>query len=318
MHSSFRRLPQRKRAQRSACRLEVESLEDRHLLSAPGFLQTNLVSDMPGLAAVTDPNLVNPWGLSATSTSAFWVSNNGTGTSTLYNGQGKIVPLVVTIPSNTPGMAGVPSGVVANTLGSGFDVSETANGMTNTGSSAFLFDTEDGLIAGWSPSVDQNNAIVAVNNPGASYKGLAMGTDSAGQTLLYAANFSQGTIDVFDQNFQSVTPSTPGAFQDNQLPSGYAPFNIQNINGQLYVEYALFDPTTTDGLPGAGTGSWTSSPRTANWSNVSFSKACSMLLGEWRWPPQTTGRSATTCWSAISATATSTPSILPAANSSAS
>jgi uncharacterized protein (TIGR03118 family) len=235
--------------------LEVEALEDRHLLSGSGgFLQTNLVSDTPDLAAVTDPKLINPWGLSAGSTSPFWVSNNGTGTSTLYNGQGGIVPLVVTIPSSAPGMPGVPSGTVFNTLGSGFEVSETVNGATNTGSSAFLFDTEDGLIAGWSPSVDQNNAIIAVNNPGAGYKGLALGTDSAGQTLLYAANFSQGTIDVFDQNFQSVTLNTSGAFQDSQLPAGYAPFNIQNINGQLYVEYALFDPTTTDGLPGAGNG----------------------------------------------------------------
>ena len=125
---------------------------------------------------------------------------------------------------------------------------------TETGTSAFLFDTEDGIIAGWSPGVDRANALIAVNNPSAGYTGLAIGTDSAGQTLLYAANFVQGTIDVFDQNFQPVASSLAGSFQDDQIPSGYAPFNIQNLNGQLYVEYAQFNPTTKEGARGAGLG----------------------------------------------------------------
>jgi uncharacterized protein (TIGR03118 family) len=245
----------RPNVQRYAGRPALEQLEDRQLLSvAGGFLQTNLVSDIPGLAAVTDPNLLNPWGLSASSTSPFWVSDNKGGVSTLYNGQGAISPLVVTVPTNISGVVGSPTGTVFNTLGSGFDVSETVNGTTQTGSSAFLFVTKDGLIAGWSPAVDHTNAIVAVNNPGAGYTGLAIGTDSAGQTLLYAANFVQGTIDVFDPNFQPVGSSLAGSFQDDQLPAGYAPFNIQNLNGQLYVEYAQLDPTTKEGAPGAGNG----------------------------------------------------------------
>jgi uncharacterized protein (TIGR03118 family) len=248
----------RPNVQRTSARLALEQLEDRHLLSAPGgFVQTNLVSDIPGLAQVTDPNLLNPWGLTASSNSPFWVANNVSGTATLYNGQGGIVPLVVNIPTNTPGIVGSPTGTVFNTLGSGFNVSETVDGTTKTGSSAFLFDTEDGIIAGWSPGVDRANALIAVNNPGAGYTGLAIGTDSAGQTLLYAANFVQGTIEVFDQNFQAVTSSLAGSFQDAQIPAGYAPFNIQNLNGQLYVEYAQFargagngfvDVYSTDGV----------------------------------------------------------------------
>jgi uncharacterized protein (TIGR03118 family) len=234
----------------------VVSLEDRWLL-ASGFLQTNLVSDIPGLAAVLDANLINPWGLTASATSPFWVSDNNAGVSTLYNGQGAIVPLVVTIPTNTitePPTLGSPSGTVANTFGTGFDV--TPGGP----SAAFLFDTEDGNIDAWAGG---NIATVEVNNPDAGFKGLTLGTDSAGDNLLYAANFVQGTIDVYDQNFQQVqgspggnTGQSPitlaGTFTDPNIPAGYAPFNIQNINGNLYVEYAKFDPTTTEGLPGAG------------------------------------------------------------------
>src|SRR6202008_677241 len=123
----------------------------------------------------------------------------------------------VNIPTNTPGIVGSPTGTVFNTLGSGFNVSETVAGTAKTGSSAFLFDTEDGIIAGWSPGVDRANALIAVNNPGAGYTGLAIGTDSTGQTLLYAANFVQGTIDVFDQNFQNVASSLAGFFQDSQI-----------------------------------------------------------------------------------------------------
>src|ERR1700741_4236505 len=120
---------QRPNVSRSAGRLALEQLEDRHLLSAAGgFLQTNLVSDIPGLAAVTDPNLLNPWGLTASSTSPFWVSDNTAGVATLYDGQGNIVPLVVTIPTNPPYVAGSLTGPVFNTLGSGFNVSETVNG----------------------------------------------------------------------------------------------------------------------------------------------------------------------------------------------
>jgi uncharacterized protein (TIGR03118 family) len=251
----------RSQARARDCRPALEGLEDRCLLSAD-YVQTNLVSDIPGMASNTDPLLLNPWGLTASSGSPFWVSNNNSGTSTLYNGQGvpqppgnnpPFKPLQVTIPTNTPGSLGSPTGTVFNTSFNPKVPSFTVTAGGKTGSSIFLFATEDGLIAGWSPGVDQTHAIVAVNNPAAGYKGLAIGTDAAGQTLLYAANFVQNTIDVYNSTFQKVT-SLAGSFQDKKLPDGFAPFNIQNINNQLYVEYAKFDPTTTEGAPGHGAG----------------------------------------------------------------
>lgn len=255
-HSAVRR----RRSNRTP--LAVEALEARALMATGVFVQTNLVSDIQGMAQTFDANLVNPWGLSASSTSPFWVSNNNSGTSTLYTGQGAIVPLVVTIPTNTittPPTVGSPSGTVANTAGAGtFDV-VAGNAKT---SAAFLFDTEDGDIDAWAGG---KVATVEVTNDSAGYKGLTEGTDAAGDNLLYAANFAQGTIDVFDSNFKLVegasgsnaaaSPITlKGNFTDPSLPKGYAPFNIQNIGGKLYVEYAIYDPTTTEGMRGAGLG----------------------------------------------------------------
>jgi uncharacterized protein (TIGR03118 family) len=237
----------------------LEALEERSLLSAT-FVQTNLVSDVSGMAQTTDPNLVNPWGLTASPKSAFWVSDNGTGTSTLYNGQGQpqppgnnppFNPLVVTIPDgpNTPPTRhGTPTGTTNNTAGTGINVTE--NGKT--GSSIFLFDTLDGTISGWSPGVDFTHAIVEVNNPGAVYTGLTTGT-VGGQTLLYAANFAQGTIDVYNQNWQKVT-TLAGNFTDPNVPADFHPFNVQDINNQLYVEYAKVDPKTGRALAGPGNG----------------------------------------------------------------
>jgi uncharacterized protein (TIGR03118 family) len=143
----------------------------------------------------------------------------------------------------------MPTGVVFND-GPGFVVS--ANGIS--AASVFLFATEDGLIAGWNPNVDATHALVAVDNPStrASYKGLALGTDSNGHTLLYATNFNGGTVDVFDQNFQAVHKA--GSFSDPNLPVGYAPFGIQNINGKLYVTYAQQDAAKYDSVPGNGSG----------------------------------------------------------------
>jgi uncharacterized protein (TIGR03118 family) len=219
------------------------------------FVQTNLVSDIPGMAANTDPLLINPWGISMSGGSPFWVSDNKTGFSTLYNGQGQPQSLQVAIPT-APGSTaanGTPTGTVFNTLGSGFDVSE--NGKT--GSSVFLFDTLDGTISGWSPGVDATHAIVAVNSPGSVFTGLAIGVDAEGQTLLYAADHAKGVIDVYNQNFQLVT-TLAGSFTDPKLPSGADPFNIQNINGKLYVEYTVsndgkvegaVDVFNTDGQP---------------------------------------------------------------------
>jgi uncharacterized protein (TIGR03118 family) len=224
--------------QRASLRPGLEAIEDRCLLST-AIVQTNLVSDNTQVtpAQVQDPNLVNPWGLSASPTGEWWVANEGTGTGTLYNtSTSPVTPdsLVVSIPAGSNASAqGTPTGTVYNTSGTGFDVS--ANGKT--GSSAFLFDTVDGTISGWSPSVDSTNGIVGVTNPGAIYTGLAIATDQHGKTLLYAADFAKGTIDVYDQNFQSVT-NLRGKFTDPDLPAGFSPFNIQAIHNRLYVEYA--------------------------------------------------------------------------------
>ncbi len=218
------------------------------------IVQTNLVSDNTQVtpAEVQDPNLVNPWGLAASSTGEWWVANEGTGTSTVYNtSTSPVTPdsLVVAIPpGSTASGQGTPTGTVFNTSGKGFDVSQDGK----TGSSVFLFDTVDGTISGWSPSVSSTNAIIGVTNPGAIYTGLAIATDQHGDTLLYAADFGKGTIDVYNQNFQSVT-NLRGNFTDPQLPAGFSPFNIQAINNQLYVEYApAADVLAGTAAPGEG------------------------------------------------------------------
>jgi uncharacterized protein (TIGR03118 family) len=234
--------------------LLVEYLEDRCMPA--GFLQTNLVSNLAGVAQFTDPNLVNPWGLSYAPGGVFWVSDNNAGVSTLYNGQGQAQSLVVDIPSpgHPTGATGTPTGTVFNG-GSGFVIS--AGG--NSGPAIFLFATEDGTIAGWNPGVSTTQAVIAVDNSanptaatGAVYKGLAIGTDSTNRTLLYAANFRAGTIDVFDQNFHATT--VPGGFTDTKIPAGFAPFDIQNLNGNLYVTYAKQDAAKHDDVAGLGNG----------------------------------------------------------------
>jgi uncharacterized protein (TIGR03118 family) len=277
MRTWLRRLRETFRARRPLrkhARLALETLEDRFLLDAssfvptPLFVQTNLTSDIAGMAANQDKLLINPWGVTFGPTTPFWVADNGTGFSTLYNGQGQpqppgnnppLNPLQVTIPTSPGSKAphGTPTGTVFNTLKSGFDVSETVNGVTKTGSSVFLFATLDGTISGWAPGVDRTHAIVAVNMPGSVFTGLAIGVDAAGDTLLYAADHAHGTIDVFNSNFGLVT-TLKGNFSDPNLPAGADPFNIQNIGGKLYVEYTVpaggtvhgaVDVFTTDGTP---------------------------------------------------------------------
>jgi len=225
----------------------LEGLEERCLLSG-GFTEVNLASDVPGLARVLDAHLVNSWGLSFSPTGPFWIADNGSGVSDILDGRGQAVPLVVRIPAAAL-LGGTPTGVVFNG-GSGFDISE--NGLSRP--SRFLFATEDGTISGWTSAVDPTHALLAVDNSssGAVYKGLALAVDPTGHSFLYAANFSQGTIDVFDQNFQPVV--RPGAFQDPTLPAGFAPFNIQNINNLLFVTYAKQDATGYDHVAGAGNG----------------------------------------------------------------
>jgi uncharacterized protein (TIGR03118 family) len=254
-----------------AFRPTLEALEDRCLLSG-NVLQTNLVSDLPGVAANLDPHLVNPWGISESGGSPFWISDNGSGLSTLYNTSGAPQSLVVNIPGPPPadplGTDGTPTGTVFNTFGGahgGFQVSANGKGPA---ASIFLFATEDGTIAGWAPAVDFTHAIIAVNNSasGAVYKGLTIAGNGSTQliagdpnskALLYAANFNAGKIDVFDPDF-SAAKTAAGAFSDPNLPAGYAPFNVQvlTVNGtaKLFVTYAKQDAAKHDEVDGPGLG----------------------------------------------------------------
>jgi uncharacterized protein (TIGR03118 family) len=213
------------------------------------YQQTNLTSNLPGIASFTDPNLTNPWGISSAPGGPFWISDNGSGKSTLYDNNGTPQSLVVSIPSSVRRVAGTPTGTVFNSDTTAFIVSK--KGVS--GASLFLFATEDGTISGWSPGVDMTHAILAVNNSGsgAVYKGLAIGTNSSG-IFLYAANIHAGTIDVFDKKFALTRLS--GSFTDPYLPDGYAPFDIQNINGKLYVTYAKQNAQKNGDVPGAGHG----------------------------------------------------------------
>jgi len=231
-------------------RLAVEPLEERSLL-ATGFLQTNLVSSIPGLAAFTDAQLVNPWGLSASGNSDVWVSDNQTGFSTLYDGQGVKAGLIVTIP-NAPHSAfthATPTGTVFNTDPDPNDFVLT-NG-SKTGPAIFLFDSLDGTISGWIGQKTTSAVDAPISIPGAIFTGLAMdtaadATASNGDTLLYAADWGKGTVDVFNGSFQQVDK---GSFQDKAIPKTFRPFNVQDINGNVWVTYAQFDRST-----GADTG----------------------------------------------------------------
>jgi len=213
------------------------------------FHQTNLVSDVPGLAAITDPNLVNAWGLSSSSSSPIWVANNGTGTSTLYNTADQKVGLTVTIP-NPDGGQGTPTGTVFNTSTSPNDF-VVVNGAAHA-ASRFLFATEDGTVLGWNPAVKPTTAVIAVNNSGSAiYKGLTNGT--VGTTnYLYASNFHQGTVDVWDGSW--TAQHWAGAFTDPNLPAHFAPFGIQNIGGWIYVTYAMQDADAEDEVDAPGLG----------------------------------------------------------------
>jgi uncharacterized protein (TIGR03118 family) len=233
--------------QQRSYRPVLERLEDRCLLSG-GFLQVNLASDVAGLARVTDPNLVNPWGIAFSPTGPFWFADNGSSVSDVLDGRGQLVPLVVTVPSATRS-GSVPTGTVFNG-GGGFVIS--ANGASAPG--RFLFATEDGTISGWTEAVDASHAVLAVENSslGAVYTGLALATDPSGHSFIYAADFNNGTVAVFDQDFRPVVRS--GSFQDPNLPDGYAPFNIQNVNNLLFVTYARQSGDGRDDTPGAGHG----------------------------------------------------------------
>ena len=208
---------------------------------AQRFTQTNLVSDLQGEALRMDANLVNPWGLAPGGSGVFWAANNVTGTSTLYDPDGTIRPLVVTIPG------GSPTGVVATApTDSAFDI---PNGGS-TARALFIFVTQHGTIAAWSPAVNQTNAIQVESDPGAIYTGAALG-GTAFNPLLYVANFAGGHIEAYDTSF--VETKLSGSFTDPNLPAGYFPFNVQNVGGKLYVTYAQQESPGEEN-PGPGLG----------------------------------------------------------------
>jgi uncharacterized protein (TIGR03118 family) len=214
------------------------------------YTRVNLVSDIDGVARFTDPNLVNPWGLGFSSTSPFWVADNGAGVSTLYNGEGQAFPLdkplVVTIPAPGKMTGGTPTGLVFNST---TDFSVSAN--SKSGPAAFLFVTEDGTILGWNPTVNATNAVIAKDNSGsgAVYKGLAIASSSDGN-FLYATNFHAGVVEMYDKNFNLVK-----TFTDANVDQNFAPFGIQNIGGKLFVTFALQSlPEKKDDVAGAGNG----------------------------------------------------------------
>jgi uncharacterized protein (TIGR03118 family) len=204
---------------------------------ADSFTQTNLVSDVPGLAANTDPNLKNPWGVAFSPTSPFWTSDQGTGLSTLYNAAGTPQALVVTIPGSATPPTG-PTGMVFSNVAGLFPVNGTA--------ATFIFDTLNGTLLGWNGSAG-TTAVQMASTAGAIYTGLAEASNGT-STFLYAANSAPGgQINVFNSTWQQV--ASPGGFTDPNLPAGLVPFNVQNIGGNLYVTYAQLGPGGTP-LPG--------------------------------------------------------------------
>jgi uncharacterized protein (TIGR03118 family) len=242
---------------------------------AQHYTQTNLVSNTSGVAPVTDPQLVNPWGLSRSSSSPWWISDNATGLSTLYNGAGAKQSLVVTIPQadptnkNTP--LGTPTGTIANS-------SQTDFLLAPGKPAAFLFCTIDGTIAGWNPTVavvqgaapPSTHAVTVIKTTdGSSYTGLTSAFID-GKRFLYAANFTKGRVDVYDNAFRPLdlskqhfnqdsadhesSQSAENSFVDEKLPHSYVPFNVQAIGNDIVVTYVLHEDGSrfeTDG-PGLG------------------------------------------------------------------
>ncbi|HXE56222.1 MAG TPA: TIGR03118 family protein, partial [Tepidisphaeraceae bacterium] len=227
-------------ARQSARRPLLEPLEPRQLLSGTaGFVEHNLVSDIPGLAAHTDSVVVNPWGFTETPGGQFLLSDNGSGTGALFAADGTPLgaPIVIPPPSGSPaGTTSTPNGQLTNDTA---DFVITANG--HSAPANLLFSTEDGTIAGFNPAVDPFNAVIGADQSasGAVYKLLAMGS-AGGANYLYATNFHNGTVDVFDKNFALHTFSA-GQFTDPNVPAGFAPFGVKNVNGTLFVSYARQD-----------------------------------------------------------------------------
>jgi uncharacterized protein (TIGR03118 family) len=231
-----------------------------------GYKQINMVSDQPGVAPLADPDLVNAWGLSASPGtdaapgSPLWVSDNGTDKTTLYAGaSATTVTKVSTFPNGIDVTSGAPTGQVfnADTDPNGFVVHDAAG---HSARAVFIFDSENGGIDGWNPGVGATGTgpstvteVAVKNGANAVYKGLAQAVASDGHTYLYAANFRSGRVEAYDDTFTPV--ELPGGlFVDTKIPAGFAPFNVQELAGQLYVSYAKQDATLHDDVAGQGNG----------------------------------------------------------------
>jgi len=229
------------------------------------FVQVNLVSNLPGVAPLTDADLVNAWGLAASPGtdqapgSPLWVSDNGSDKATLYNNGTAATVSKVGLTVDVTGAA--PTGQVFNTDTNPNDFVVTdANG--HSGRALFIFDTENGTIDGWSPGVgvasgatppSKVTEVARDNGANAVYKGLAIAQASDGHTYLYATNFRSGRVEAYDSTFTPV--ELPGGlFVDPKLPTGYGPFGIQEIGGQLYVSFAEQDAALHDDVAGQGNG----------------------------------------------------------------
>jgi uncharacterized protein (TIGR03118 family) len=242
-------------------RLRLECLEHRDTPST-AYLATDLISDQPGVAPVTDPTLVNAWGISLNPNGAVWVSANGSDLSEVYgNVTGAISqPFKVNVPG------GAPTGQVFANIANNFVVSGVdKNGDPKSAPGVFIFASENGTISAWNPAVFptkppagtglSTDAITGFSQDGAVYKGLAR-AQVGGANFLYAADFHNGKIEVLDSNFKPVDPGTNGfeSFTDPNLPAGYAPFNVALLNGKLYVSYAKQDDVAHDDVAGRGHG----------------------------------------------------------------
>jgi len=215
------------------------------------YAQTNLVSNVSGVAPVTDPQLINPWGISRGSGTPWWVSDQRTGLSTLYNGAGVKQSLIVTIPPADPNNKNTPTGTPTGTI---FNGSQTDFLLAPGKPATFLFSTNDGTISGWNPAVAVEHAVIVVKTTdGSNYTGLTSAFIN-GKSFLYAANFNKGRVDIYDNAFQPVKlsidhsdrdegddddPSSENSFVDEKLPRDYVPFNVQAIGNDIVVTYAL-------------------------------------------------------------------------------
>jgi uncharacterized protein (TIGR03118 family) len=241
----------RQSVRRPSRRLMLEYLEDRTLPST-GFIETPLVSNVPGLAPNRDRELLNPWGFFETPSGQFRVAANGSGQGILFNAQGQKSGADINIPppaGSPPGTTSTPNGVISNPT-SDFVITFKGRSAPAT----LLFSTEDGTIVGWNPSLSQTRSVIAADQSGngAVYKLLTMG-QAGGANYLYATNFHNGTVDVFDSHFALHT-FFAGQFTDPNAPAGFAPFGVKNVNGIVFVSYAKQDAAKHDDVAGPGNG----------------------------------------------------------------